>query len=603
MTNRKVLGPFRTSLRTKTGPGNRLLGDWTVRQYDAATPPAGLLWTRVHGGSPATNLPVTLTHLIGRTAAVARLRDLMSANRVVTLTGPGGIGKSTLALKVARRFLGDFVDGGWLVELASLSDPTLVPARVASALGLTLGVRTISEDALARAVDDNNFLLLFDNCEHVIDAVASLIGTLIRRCENVTVLATSREILRVDGEYAYRVAPLEVPAEDEDEADQILSRSAVQLFVTRANALNPAFSSNTENPAEIATICRQLDGIPLAIELAAARASVVGVQQVTVGLRDRFELLKSGRRTALPRQRTLRAALDWSYELLPDPEKRLLRCLAIFSGGFTLTAAAAVMSEFGQVASTVLDGIANLVAKSLIALTRAETEARWHLLETTRAYALEKLADSGESGLTARRLAEYCLALFAPFATAGQLQAALDDLGLYRREIDNLRAALNWAFASEGDAALGVALAAAGADFWVAVSLVAESCKWSATALARIGAAAGTRWEMILQCSLGMSLIFTKGMDDDLREALTRGLSLAQTFADFDYQQRAMHKLWLFSLRVAALDEALAMARDYDEVARHRGPAIAGSRGCSGRGTAALSGRAYRSQHAVAAGD
>jgi non-specific serine/threonine protein kinase len=234
------------------------------------------------------------------------------------------------------------------------------------------------------------------------------------------------------------------------------------------------------------------------------------------------------------------------------------------------------MSEFGQVESTVLEGIANLVAKSLVALNRAETETHWYLLETTRAYAFEKLAESGESGLTARRHAEYYLALFAPFAAAGQLQAALDDLGLYRREIDNLRAALNWAFASDGDAALGVALAATGADFWVAVSLVAESCKWSATALARIGAAAGTRWEMILQCSLGMSLIFTKGMDDDVREALTRGLSLARTFADFDYQQRA-----------------IPPSR----------PAIAGSRGCSGGGTTNLSGRAYRSQHAVAAGD
>ena len=169
----------------------------------------------------------------------------------------------------------------------------------------------------------------------------------------------------------------------------------------------------------------------------------------------------------------------------------------------------------------------------MVALDRAETETRWYLLETTRAYALGKLADSDESGLTARRHAEYCLALFAPFATEGQLQAALDDLGRYRREIDNLRAALNWAFASDGDAAVGVALAAAGADFWAAVSLVAEACKWSGTALARIGAAAGTRSEMILQCSLGMSLIFTKGMVDDAREALTRGLSLARTFDGF----------------------------------------------------------------------
>ncbi len=570
MAIHKALGPYRTLLKTGSRRGDRVLGDWTVRRHDTAEPPVGL--QRVDGAYPVTNLPATVTRLIGRTAAVAQLRDLMSAHRVVTLTGPGGIGKTSLGLRVARRALGEFVDGGWLVELASLADPTLVPATVAGVLGLKLGAGTISEAALARAVDDNNLLLLFDNCEHVIDAVASLIETLLRRCSRVTILATSREILRVDGECVYRVPPLEVPAVDEDEPDQILSRSAVQLFVTRANALNSDFSPRAENPAEIAAICRQLDGVPLAIELAAARASVLGVQQVTAGLRDRLELLEAGSSTALPRHRTLRAALDWSYELLPDREQRLLRCLAIFSGGFTLAAAAAVVHDFGRDTWTVTDGIANLVAKSLVALDRTETETRWYLLETTRAYALGKLADSDESGLTARRHAEYCLALFAPFATEGQLQAALDDLGRYRREIDNLRAALNWAFASGGDAAVGVALAATGADFWAAVSLVAEARKWSGTALARIGAAAGTRSEMILQCSLGASLIFTEGMVDEAREALTRGLSLARTFTDFDYQQRTMHKLWLFSFCAAAFDVALTIAREYDEVARLHDP-------------------------------
>ena len=570
MAIRKALGPYRTMLKIQLGRGGRLLGGWTVRRQDAATPPAGL--QRLQLDSSATNLPATVTRLIGRTAAVTRLRDLMSAYRVVTLTGPGGIGKTSLGLKTARRMLGEYVNGAWLIEMAPLSDPALVPATVAGVLGLTLGAGPISEEALARAIGDRNLLLVLDNCEHVIDAVASLIETVTRRCSYITILATSREILRVDGEYVYRVAPLEVPAADEHEPDQILSRSAVQLFVTRAKALNPDFSPRAENPAEIAAICRQLDGIPLAIELAAARASVLGVQQVTVGLCDRLELLKAGGHTGLLRHRTLRAALDWSYELLPAAEQRLLRCLAIFSGGFTLAAAAAVMNDHGQYTSTVTDGIANLVAKSLVALDRAETRTRWYLLESTRAYALEKLADSHESELTAWRHAEYFLALFAPFATEGRLQAALDDLGLYRREIDNFRTALNWAFSSGGDAGVGVALAAVGADFWVAVSLVAEACKWSRMALARIGAAAKTRREMILQCSLGTSLIFTEGMIDEARRALTRGLSLARTLANVDYQQRTLHKLWLFAFREAALDDALAMALEFDEVSRHRDP-------------------------------
>ena len=284
MAVRKALGPYRSLLKTESGRGYRLLGDWTVRRHGAAKPPVGVQRTRVDGKSPVTNFPVAVTRLIGRKAAVARLRDVMSAYRLVTLTGPGGIGKTSLALKVARGILGEYADGGWLVELASLSDPALVPATVAGVLALTLGPGTISEEALARALGDNNLLLLLDNCEHVIDAVASLSETFLRRCPRVTILTTSRETLRVDGECVYRVAPLEVPAVDEDEPDQILSRSAVELFVTRANALNSDFSPGTENPAEIAAICRHLDGIPLAIEFAAARASVLGVQQVTAGL-------------------------------------------------------------------------------------------------------------------------------------------------------------------------------------------------------------------------------------------------------------------------------------------------------------------------------
>ena len=515
MAVRKALRPYRSFPDTEPGRRFDLLGDWTVRRHNATRPPIGPQRIRVDGESPVTNFPATVTRLVGRTAAVARLRELMSAYRVVTLTGPGGIGKTSLALKVARGIVGEFADGGWLVEFASLSDPALVPSALAGVLGRKLGAGGISDDALARVVGDNNLLLLLDNCEHVIDAVASLTETFMQRCPRVTILVTSRETLRVAGEYVYRVPELEVPAMDEVKPDQLRSRSAVELFVTRTKAIDPDFSPRARELREIAAICRHLDGIPLAIEFAAARTAALGVQQVTIGLGDRFASLKAGNRTGLPRQQTLRATLDWSYELLPESEKRLLRCLSVFSGGFTLAAIVAVMNDNGSDTSAVTDGVANLVMKSLVALDRREAKTRWCLLETTRAYALEKLGESGESGQIARRHADFYLALFAPFATEGQLQTALDDLGTYRREIDNFRTALNWAFAAGGDAAVGVALAAAGADFWVAVSLVAEAFKWSGTALARMGAAAGTRWEMILQCSLGVSLIFTKGMVDE----------------------------------------------------------------------------------------
>ncbi len=252
-------------------------------------------------------------------------------------------------------------------------------------------------------------------------------------------------------------------------------------------------------------------------------------------------------------------------------EQRLLRHLAIFPGGFTFEAAQAVETHEGA-GEIILDGIASLVTKSLLAVDEGASVRRWRLLETTRAYALEKLHESGEAADTIKRQADFCLTLFAPFASQDRLQAAIDDLGSYRREIDNLRAALHWALSPEGDTALGLALAANAADFWVAVSQIAEASEWASKASALIGDDTGSRNEMVLQCHLGMALIYTRGMIAPAREALMRALALAQEFADFDYQQRAFHGLWLFSARSMAVHEALAYARQYEEVSRNRDP-------------------------------
>ena len=367
---RKALGPYRGLLKTESGRGYRLLGDWTVRRQNAAAPPVGPQRMRVDGESPVTNFPVPVTRLIGRTAAVARLRDLMSAYRVVTLTGPGGIGKTSLALKAARGVVGEFADGGWLVELASLSDAALVPSAVAGVLKLPIGPTGVTPEAVARSIGDKKLLLVLDNCEHLIEAVATLAETLLAHCPHTTIIATSRETLRIAGEQVYRVPPLEVPAPGRDDADHILSHSAVELFIARTRASDAGFSPRADELPSIGAICRHLDGIPLAIEFAAAHASTFGIQQVAAGLHDRFALLTRGRRTALPRHRTLRGVLDWSYELLPEAEQRLLRHLAIFSGGFTVEAAAAVVSDGVADRSSVMEGIANLVAKSLVVLDR-----------------------------------------------------------------------------------------------------------------------------------------------------------------------------------------------------------------------------------------
>jgi non-specific serine/threonine protein kinase len=563
---RKAFGSDRDMLKTLSGRGYRLLGNWAPQQPGSAAAPVASPLIREIAAPPANNFPQIAGRLIGRDAAARHVRDLVSAYRVVTLAGPGGIGKTALAIEAARALLADFDGGGWLVELASLSNPDLVPSTVAGALGLKL-IGEISAESIARAVGTNHLLLVLDNCEHVIDAAAHFVESFISLCPCTTILATSREILRTNGEYVYRVPPLEVPAVDEAEPDSILGRGAVELFIARAKALDSDFSLQAETLPAIGAICRHLDGIPLAIEFAAARAAMLGVQQVTADLRDRFALLTRGRRTALPRHQTLRAVLDWSHDLLTEAERLLLRRLAIFPAGFTLDAVVAVMAESGLGVAAVTDGIANLAAKSLVMLDKSENGTRWYLLETTRAYALEKLADSGEAGQVARLQAEFYLALFAPFGTEGQLQAAIDDLGRYRVEVDNLRAALNWAFSAGGDAALGVALAAEAADFWAAATLIPEACDWAGRALARIGDAAGTRREMVLQCSFGITQVFTRGMNDDARAALTRALTLAREFADFDYQQRATNNLWLFSARASSLDDALAMVRQFEDVA------------------------------------
>ncbi len=568
---RRALGPNKVLLKTESGRGYRLLGTWTTRGADSENVLASSQPLERSDEARGDNFPLTVSALIGREATIRSVRDLISAYRVVTLTGPGGIGKTSLAVEAARGVVGEFKGGGWLVELAPLADASLVPSAVAGVLGLRLIGGANSAEAVARAIGDANLFLILDNCEHVIDAAAELAETIVRFCPYVSVLATSREVLRINGEQVYRVPPLDVPDAGQQDPEHILRHGAAELLVSRTGALAPSFSLEPDDIRAIAAICRQLDGIPLAIEFAAARVATLGFRQVAAGLNDRFRLLTSGRRTALPRHRTLRGALDWSYALLPPDEQRVLRYLAIFPGGFTFEAAKAVGAR-GGAGDIILDGISSLVAKSLLAVDEGASPPRWRMLETTRAYALEKLHESGEAADSIRRHTEFLLTLFAPFSSRDRLQAAIDAIGSYRREIDNLRAALSWALSPDGDALLGVALAATAADFWVAVSQIAEASEWASKASALIADDTGSRHEMVLQCNFGMALIYTRGMIAPAREALLRALALAQEFADFDYLQRAFHGLWLFSARSMALHEALTYARQYEEVSRDSDP-------------------------------
>jgi predicted ATPase/DNA-binding winged helix-turn-helix (wHTH) protein len=470
---RNALGADRGLIRTVAGRGYQFAGEIRVLPASqdqragagvAAAEPAAVL--------PPTNLPEPVSELVGRDTEVEEVSHLIGGHRLVTLTGVGGIGKTRLALAVARRLLPEFADGAWLAEFSPLADPDLVPATAAAAVGLELGGGEVSARRVAQALADRRLLLVMDTCEHVIGAATALAEALLRTGSAVRIIATSREPLRAEGEQIYPVAPLAVPAAESDDPWQY---GAVWLFVDRARAAEPHFALE-RRLAMIVTICRRLDGIPLAIELAAARAATLGIEELGGRLDGRFRLLTGGRRTALPRHQTLRATLDWSYELLAEPERVTLRRLAIFAGSFSLEAAGAVAASAEIGPLDVVDGVSSLVAKSLVAAEVDGAVARYRLLDTTRAYALEKLADSGERHAVACRHAEYYRDLFARAEAEWEMQLSAARLADYGRQIDNLRAALDWALSPGGDASIGVALTAAAVPLWMHLSLL-EECR------------------------------------------------------------------------------------------------------------------------------
>jgi predicted ATPase len=337
---RAAFGAERGLIRTISGRGYQFTGEIRIL---AANPDerasAGAAAGEPAAALPPTNLPESVSELIGRDAERSEILSLAAAHRLVTLTGTGGIGKTRLALAVARRLLPEFAHGVWLAEFSPLSDPGLVPATVAAAVRLELGGAEVSARRVAQALVDRRLLLVLDTCEHVIAAAAALTEAVLHAGSAVLIITTSREPLRAEGEQIYPVPPLAVPAAEGEDPWQY---GAVQLFVERARAAEPYFEPEGRRMAMIAAICRRLDGIPLAIELAAARAAALGIEELSARLDDRFQLLTGGRRTALPRHQTLRATLDWSYELLAEPERVILRRLAVFAGFFSLEAVGAV---------------------------------------------------------------------------------------------------------------------------------------------------------------------------------------------------------------------------------------------------------------------
>jgi predicted ATPase/transcriptional regulator with XRE-family HTH domain len=440
----------------------------TTRRREAVSVPSGGMPDDARHRSPGHNLPAPLTSFVGRAADVTAITDLLRKGRLVTLVGVGGCGKTRLALVVAERIRETYPEGVWLVELAPLADSALLPKAIAVAVGVQEQPEQSLHETLVTYLRSRRLLLVLDNCEHLIADCARLTDNLLRACPALAVLATSREALGIAGEVAWRVPSLSIPergrvlTDRDDPVASLFSAEAAQLFWQRARMVEPSFTLTSENAGAIAEICCRLDGIPLAIELAAARIKVLSAEQVAAHLNDRFQLLTGGSRTALPRQQTLRATLDWSYNLLSDPERTVFRRLSVFAGGFTLDAAEAVGRGLGEgrqgvdqsggilpptppiPATEVLDLVSRLVDKSLVLVEKRNAEARYRLLETVRQYGHERLVDAGEAGATADRLAEWCLTLTE--RAEAELIGPREVYWLERLEVenDNLRAALRW---------------------------------------------------------------------------------------------------------------------------------------------------------------
>lgn len=441
---------LQAELKTEPQPETTALFE-QIKSGKATTSPAA------SPALPRTNLPRALTPFIGRAALIDELtaRLTRSSDRLITLTGSGGVGKTRLALEVAHAVQSHYPHGAWFIDLAPLSDPALVPQAVVTALEIhRVPDRPVLTDLIDR-LRDKHSLLVLDNCEHLIDACAQLADQLLQHCPELRLLTTSREALGIQGEVSVRVPSLSLPSVDQVTPEVLVQSEAAQFFLDRATAVQPGFTLTTANTPAVLQICRRLDGIALAIELAASRVRLLTVEQIAARLDDAFHLLTGGSRTALPRQQTLLATIDWSYNLLTDHERALLRRLAVFVGGWTLEAAEAIGAGDGLAQSDILDLLTQLVNKSLVVVEPARTpETRYRLLDTIHQYAHEKLAASTEMAAVQRRHLMFFLQLAERAEPELQRSQQAAWFAQLDAEYDNIRAALDWACQTEAEAAL-----------------------------------------------------------------------------------------------------------------------------------------------------
>ena len=509
------------------------------------------------------NLPAHPRRMTGRERTIGDISEQLKAERFVTIVGPGGIGKTTVAVSTGHALLTEFAGQVRFVSLGEIGDAALVPGITASALGLPARSNDPS-GSLAAFLRDRRMLLILDCCEHVIETAAALAERLYKEAPELHILATSRELLRVEGEHLHRLPPLTSPPEDAAlTAASALAYPAVELFVERATAGGGEFELTDANAPDVGNLCRRLDGIPLAIELTAGHVATYGVKSMLELLDKHFNLLWEGRRTALPRHRTLRATIEWSYALLSEPERAMLRRLSVFVGNFTLEAARSIAGSEETDDDAIMATLASLVAKSMLALNTGSQATRYRLLDTTRAYAQEKLAATADGRTLAQRHACYFIGLLESMGdeTDPRLSEIADQVG-------NIRGALTWCFSDQGDRRTGVALAAASIPLLFKLSLLAECQLWVTRALEALDQAAGNvRHDLALHAALGSARLLTGQIDDFGVACLNRALELAEKTGDVPSQIRLIDRLHLFQLFAGKFDSALKTAKRGEAVA------------------------------------
>ncbi|MEH2543527.1 putative ATPase/DNA-binding winged helix-turn-helix (wHTH) protein [Bradyrhizobium sp. AZCC 2262] len=555
--------------------GNKYIASIQGQGYSFIAPIARLPTghDRANASAGMSSLPPALGRMVGRGNVIHEIQGLLkTGQRLITILGAGGIGKTTVALSVGHGALADFSGAAFFVDLSTVNDQEHLSEAIASAVGLGPQLADPKE-ALRNFLRPRKALVILDSCEHLIGKTAEIVGFIFQNAPDVYILATSREALHVPGEHVLRLCPLDCPPDRPGlTASEAIAYPAVRLFAERVSARRGEFSLRDDEAAMVAEICRKLDGIALAIELAAGRAAIFGVGNTVARLGSRLDLLKFGRRTANPRHQTLIATLDWSHDYLSEIERVLLRRVAIFVGQFTLEAAFAVTEEAGIDESEIAGAIKNLVDKSLVGVWTGPRGPCYRLLDTTRAYALEKLEASGEQDSIAGRHASFLIRMLAgkPVnlldleSTEAADNAARDYLG-------NIRAALEWGFGPSGNDSAAIKMAAAASQLFLAKSLFVECRGWMQRAIDRMAADCDPRDQMEIHASLALSLMFTEGNSERVREAFNTALTLAGRLEDTHQQLCLLSGLSMYLHRTMDAAGSLEVALRAEAVAKTTG--------------------------------